>query len=80
MLSIGTSSQDRTDKNREYRATPSIQRYVMLEQDRIAATVFSRSGDAWTGELLFGPDAVLALPEADIAAIQLADLHEDVAF
>ena len=79
VLSIGTFTADRTDKNQEYRATPSIQRYVMLEQDRIAATVFLRSGAAWTGELLFGPDAALALPELDVDPIALANLYEGVA-
>ena len=78
VLSTGASSRDRTDKNLEYRATPSIHRYVMLEQDRVAATVFSRSGDAWTGELLFGPDAILSLPEAEIAAIPLAEGYEGI--
>lgn len=78
VLSIGTSTEDRTDKNQEYRATPSIQRYVMLEQDRVAATVFSRSGTAWTGELLFGPDAALALPELDVEPIALANFYEGV--
>ena len=77
VLSVGTSTQDRTDKNRGYRATPSIQRYVMLEHDRIAATVFSRSAKVWTGEPLFGPDAALELPEADIAAIPLAGLYRN---
>jgi Uma2 family endonuclease len=40
ILSPSTASVDRVTKNQEYRATPSIQRYVMLEQTRIAATVF----------------------------------------
>ena len=78
VLSVGTSTQDRTDENQEYRATPSIQRYVMLEQDRITATVFPRSSDAWTGELLFGRDVMLVLPEIDVPAISLADLYEGI--
>lgn len=61
VLSTGTASVDRVAKNAEYRATPSIQHYVMLEQTRIAATVFSRRGDAWLGVLLIG-DVALELP------------------
>lgn len=80
VLSDSTATGDRIDKNQEYRATPSIRRYVMLERDRVAATVFSRSGGAWNGELLLGPDAALTLPEADIAEIRLANLHEGVVF
>jgi Uma2 family endonuclease len=33
ILSPGTMGTDRVVKNREYRDTPSIHRYVMLEQD-----------------------------------------------
>ena len=61
VLSSGTASVDRVAKNTEYRATPSIQHYVMLEQNRMAATVFSRQGDAWLGVLLIG-DVALSLP------------------
>lgn len=61
VLSTGTASVDRVAKNAEYRATPSIQHYVMLEQKRMAATVFSRRGDAWLGVLLIG-DVALELP------------------
>jgi len=68
VLSSSTASTDRIEKNEEYRATPSIQRYVMLEQARQAATVFSRVGDDWVGHVLTGA-AVLAMPEigADLA-------------
>jgi Uma2 family endonuclease len=39
VLSEGTSWVDRIAKLREYQATPSIVRYVMLEQDLAALTV-----------------------------------------
>lgn len=38
ILSPSTSSTDRIVKNEEYRATPSVRRYVILEQDRVAAS------------------------------------------
>jgi len=44
VLSEGTASTEYYVKNQEYRATPSIQRYVMLEQDFAGATVFARGG------------------------------------
>jgi Uma2 family endonuclease len=68
------ASVDHVTKNAEYRATPSVQRYVMLEQDDQAATVFIREGDRWVGSLLTG-DALLAMPEIDIE-IPLAELYE----
>ena len=78
ILSPGTSYTDRIEKNREYRATPSIQRYVILEQTRPAATVYTRSGDAWLADFLI-PDADVAIPEIGIS-IPLSDIYEGVPF
>jgi Uma2 family endonuclease len=41
VLSPGTAGKDRIVKAREYQATPSIRRYVMLEQDSVGATVYA---------------------------------------
>lgn len=76
--SPSTGSTDRIVKNEEYRATPSVQRYVMLEQDRIAATVFSRAGEDWVGHVLVG-DTVLAMPEIGIE-VPLPELYEGLVF
>jgi Uma2 family endonuclease len=76
ILSPGTSFQDRIEKNREYRATPSIQRYVILEQSRPAATVYTRAGDEWVADVLVG-EAKLALPEID-SNIPLSEVYEGV--
>lgn len=73
VLSESTQSIDRIEKNQEYRDTPSIQRYVMLEQDRIGATVWSRDGDDWVGHLL-QDGAMLAMPELGIELL-LAELY-----
>ena len=43
VLSPSTAADDRIVKAREYQATPSVQRYVMLEQARIGATVHVRA-------------------------------------
>jgi Uma2 family endonuclease len=65
ILSSSTASVDRVTKNAEYAATPSIQRYVMLEQVRVGATVFARDGVNWIGTVLLD-DAVLAMPEIGV--------------
>lgn len=77
ILSPGTAKTDRITKNREYRATPSIRRYVMLEQDEIAATVFERAGEAdedWIGHIL-AADAVLRMPEIGVE-VPLVELYD----
>ena len=75
ILSATTSRTDRIEKLREYQATPSIQRYVILEQDSIAAMVFSRQADEWTGHALTEID-VLRLPEIGVE-LPLADIYAD---
>ena len=78
IISPGTSGVDRIIKNQEYRDTPSIQRYVILEQDRQAATVFSRDHGDWAGHVIAN-DAELVMPEIGIS-IPLADLYPGVEF
>ncbi len=53
-------------------------RYVMLEQDRIAATIFERRGDDWVGHVQTD-DAVLVMPEIGIT-IPLPELYEGIDF
>jgi len=78
VLSPGTSRTDRIEKLREYQATPSIRRYVILEQDSIAATVFSRVGTEWTARALTDAD-VLAMPEFGIE-LRLSEIYVEVEF
>ena len=78
ILSPSTSSIDRIKKNWEYRQTPSIQQYVILEQTSQAATVYVRDGQDWKAETLIG-DMDLALPEIGIT-VPLSELYRDVSF
>jgi Uma2 family endonuclease len=76
VLSPGTSYTDRFSKLREYQATPSIRRYVILEQDRIAAAVHVRQGDAWTITVHTGCE-VLAMPEIGVE-LPLVECYADL--
>jgi Uma2 family endonuclease len=63
--SSGSTRVDRVDKLREYARTPSIQRYVLLEQDSIAAQMFVRKGDLFVSETLTEGD-ILSMPEIEV--------------
>ena len=78
VLSDSTSTKDLVVKNAEYRATSSVQRYVILAQDQVAAIVFSRNGDNRASDLLSGPDAMRSPPEIGIA-FPLSELFLDIA-
>ena len=78
VLSPSTAAKDRIVKAREYQATPSVKRYVMLEQDRIGATVHVRAHDGWS-VLVLKDDDTLDMPEIGLA-IPLAEFYEGLAF
>ena len=72
VLSEGCSQTEQIDKNREYRATPSIQRYVVLQQTHKAAIVFARRNLGWLSKIVSRDNASLGLPELGI----VSPLHE----
>ncbi len=76
MLSESTTREDMFAKNAEYRATPSIQRYIILEQTQAAAMVFARKGEDWVSELVTD-EGVLSMPEIGIT-VALAELYADI--
>ena len=78
VLSPGAAAKDRIVKAREYQATPSVQRYVILEQARIGATVYVRATHGWNVLVLKDGDT-LALPEIDLT-IPLAEFYEGLTF
>ena len=75
ILSPGTFRTDRIQKNREYAAHPSIRRYILLEQEAIAAEVYAheayaqeayaREAGRWVRSTVIG-DGVLAMPEIGV--------------
>ena len=65
VVSHDNQRTDRIEKVQDYRATPSIRRYVILEQKFIGATVFVRMGEEWIASAL-GDGATLPLPELGI--------------
>ncbi len=80
VLSPGNGRLDRIVKLREYRAVPTIRRYVILEHASIGLAVFSRSnadGD-WTATALTAEDT-LRMPEI-AAEVPVVELYEGVEF
>ncbi len=80
VLSPTTGRVDRIVKLREYRAVPSIRRYIILEHSGIGLTVFSRDhGDRdWTATALTADDT-LHLPELN-TEIPVTEFYQDIEF
>jgi len=74
VISDSSVNDDLVVKNAEYRATPSVQRYIILQQTDAGAIVFTRKGDDWISELISGADAVVHMPEIGIS-VPLAELY-----
>jgi Uma2 family endonuclease len=77
ILSPSTAHTDLVLKSAEYRATPSIKLYVILEQNHAGAQVFRRRGEDWLAETIKDDD-ILHLPEIG-SEIPLAEIYADVA-
>jgi Uma2 family endonuclease len=75
VASEGTARTDRVAKFAEYRDTPTIEQYVILEQAAPVALVFSRADD-WRARNV--TDA-LALPALGVE-VPLAEVYEGVEF
>jgi Uma2 family endonuclease len=52
VLSDSTEDVDQGDKLEEYLKIPSVQRYVLLRQDRALVMVYARENDGWRFSLL----------------------------
>ena len=77
IMSKSSAATDIGAKSAEYQATPSVQRYIVLQQDRHAAHVFFRTPDGWELEFADGT-SVLDMPEIGIA-VPMAEIYEDLA-
>jgi Uma2 family endonuclease len=65
ILSPTTARTDRIEKNCEYQVAPSIRRYILLEQESIAAEVYSREDQRWLRSTVTG-DGILLMPEIGV--------------
>ena len=71
VLSDDTAATDRLEKRAEYARLPGIRRYVLLEQDRMAATMLRLGEQGWVETEVTQGDAgaggTLELPEIGVA-------------
>jgi Uma2 family endonuclease len=78
VVSDSTRRIDEQEKRAAYLAIPTLNAYVLIEQDRPVATVWRRTGQGFVREDYAGADAVIAFGEIP-ASITLGDLREGLA-
>ena len=78
VISPDSERTDRREKAIAYRQIPTIEHYVIIEQDRVALTVLSRAEAGWQSEVVEGLRAVLNLPALGVE-IPLERIYERTA-
>ena len=61
VLSTETERTDRREKAIAYRHIPTVEAYVLVEQERMAATLLRRTEPGWQSEVIEGPGSILKL-------------------
>ena len=79
VLSRRTRRLDEGEKKDAYQTIPSLNVYVLLEQESPAAVVFRRTERGFVREVYRGLDAVVPLREIEID-LPLAEVYEGVEF
>ena len=78
VLSRSTRRVDQYDKNVDYAATPSIEHYVMLSQERRAAVVCSRTAAGWRAKELDGENPLVL--EAVEVEVPFSEIYRRISF
>jgi Uma2 family endonuclease len=78
VISEDSTRTDRIEKVREYQATASIKRYVIVEQRGIGALVLERDGDRWHAIAATEGDS-LTMPEIGVD-VPLAEFYVGLEF
>ena len=78
VLSPETERTDRREKAIAYRQIPAVEAYVLVEQERIAATILRRTEPGWQSDVIEGRDSILKLPGIGVE-IPLERIYERTA-
>lgn len=75
VISPETERTDRREKAIAYRHIPTIETYVLVEQDRAAVTILRRTEPGWQSEVVEGLGGLLKLPSLGVE-IPLERIYE----
>ncbi len=79
VLSASTRRTDEEEKREAYCTIPTLQCYILLEQDSVGAIVYERQGDKWTRLVYTNPDDTIVLPDIH-AELPLKTAYDSVEF
>ncbi|MEM1324510.1 MAG: Uma2 family endonuclease [Bacteroidota bacterium] len=79
VLSGFTAAYDRGNKFKSYRSIPSLQEYILIEQDKSQVDISTRKGDFWRFHSIEGLEKTLVLTSIDVE-IPLSRIYRNVSF
>jgi Uma2 family endonuclease len=77
VLSPTTEAEDLGPKWTAYQTIPSLQHYLIVQQDQAAVDLFTRSGEIWSFRRVFGDGATVDLPALGVS-VSLDELFADL--
>ena len=78
-LAVKLPMYDRVDKLDYYSDVPSIEAYLIVDQDRIRADLYTRTDEGWHVRVFNSLDDVIALESLD-CELPLAQVYQGIAF
>jgi Uma2 family endonuclease len=75
VLSPETERTDRREKAIAYRQIPTVEAYVLVEQERMAATILRRTEPGWQSDVIEGRGSIVRLPGIGVE-IPLQHIYE----
>ena len=78
VLSTETERTDRREKAIAYRQIATVEAYILVEQERMAATILRRAEPGWQSEVIEKPGSILKLPGIGVE-IPLERIYERTA-
>ena len=79
VTSPSSTVYDRVDKLDYYSDVPSIEAYLIVDQDRIRADLYTRTDEGWHVRVFNSLDDVIALESLD-CELPLAQVYQGIAF
>ena len=79
VISESTRRLDEGEKRVNYLSIPSLDTYILLEQNRRAARVFQRTENQFTESIYSDPDSVIPIPAIN-AQLQFSEIYAGIQF
>lgn len=79
VLSPSTQAIDQREKLFAYTTIPSLRRYIILHQDRMALLHMKRSGEKWEETFVTDPEALVEVPEIGFS-MRVTEIYDEVDF